>query len=109
MKIMSDTDQGGNDGNWVDDVDLFWIETHGNSEADRRARMLYDIARTDCNDGRDNDGDGLIDDADPACPLTMGQNEHDDPARRRAWIARVLRRTGTTQARPTIKKQMPPG
>lgn len=37
------------------------------------------------------------------------EDEHDDPARRRAWIARVLRRTGTVQVRPTGKKQMPPG
>ncbi len=37
------------------------------------------------------------------------EDEHDDPARRRAWVARVLRRTGTTQVRQTFRKQMPPG
>ena len=39
---IRDSDQGGDDRNWVDNVDLFWIETHGNHEADGRARMLYD-------------------------------------------------------------------
>lgn len=37
------------------------------------------------------------------------EDEHDDPARRRAWIARVLRRPGTAQGRPPAKKQLPPG
>jgi CBS domain containing-hemolysin-like protein len=36
------------------------------------------------------------------------EDEHDDPARRRAWIARVLRRPGANQPRPPIKKQLPP-
>ena len=28
------SDQGGDDVHWVDDVDIFWIETHGGHEAD---------------------------------------------------------------------------
>jgi hypothetical protein len=43
---IRDADKGGDDVNWVDDVDLFWIETHGNHEADGRARLLYDTAQT---------------------------------------------------------------
>jgi hypothetical protein len=39
---LRDTDQGGDDRNWVDNVDLFWIETHGNRTADGQARMLFD-------------------------------------------------------------------
>src|SRR3954464_2617166 len=27
---IRDSDQGGNDVDWVDNVDIFWIETHGN-------------------------------------------------------------------------------
>lgn len=38
---IRDTDQGGDDVNWVDDVDLFWIMTHGNHEPDGQARLLY--------------------------------------------------------------------
>jgi len=44
---IRDVDRGGSDRQWVDDVDLFWIETHGGSEADGRARLLYDIARSE--------------------------------------------------------------
>ncbi|MES2760450.1 MAG: DUF6345 domain-containing protein [Pseudomonadota bacterium] len=43
---IRDADKGGDDVHWVDDVDLFWIETHGNHEADGRARLLYDTAQT---------------------------------------------------------------
>lgn len=43
---IRDTDQGGDDRNWVDNVDLFWILTHGNHEADGRARMLYNTPQT---------------------------------------------------------------
>jgi hypothetical protein len=42
---IRDSDAGGDDLNWVDNVDLFWIETHGNHTADGQARMLYDTAR----------------------------------------------------------------
>jgi hypothetical protein len=44
---IRDTDSGGggDDSHWVDDVDLFWIETHGNHTADGQARMLYDTQR----------------------------------------------------------------
>src|SRR5688572_11089657 len=35
---------------------------------------------TDCTDGQDNDGDGLIDQADPGCPLNGGQLEYPDPS-----------------------------
>jgi hypothetical protein len=40
---IRDTDQGGDDVNWVDDVDLFFITTHGNHESDGQARLLYDV------------------------------------------------------------------
>ena len=39
---IRDSNQGGDDANWVDDVDIFWIETHGNHEDDGRARVLCD-------------------------------------------------------------------
>jgi hypothetical protein len=42
---IRDTDQGGDDRNWVDNVDIFWIEAHGNRTSDGQARMLYDIDR----------------------------------------------------------------
>jgi hypothetical protein len=44
---IRDTDSGGggDDVHWVDNVDLFWIETHGNHTADGQARMLYGTAR----------------------------------------------------------------
>lgn len=41
---IRDSDQGGDDAHWVDDVDLFWIETHGNHE-NGQARLLYDTPR----------------------------------------------------------------
>ncbi|MFC5509836.1 DUF6345 domain-containing protein [Massilia jejuensis] len=44
---IRDVDQGGADRSWVDDVDLYWQETHGGHEADGRARMLYDAPRTE--------------------------------------------------------------
>jgi hypothetical protein len=40
---IRDSDQGGNDADWVDNVDIFWIETHGNHTADGQARMLFDV------------------------------------------------------------------
>lgn len=43
---IRDRDQGGDDAAWVDNVDIFWIETHGNHEADGRARLLYDTPQT---------------------------------------------------------------
>jgi hypothetical protein len=43
---IRDTDKGGQDRSYVDDVDLFWIETHGGCEPDGQARMLYDTAQT---------------------------------------------------------------
>lgn len=42
---IRDSDQGGDDDNWVDNVDIFWIEAHGNHTSDGQALMLYDIAR----------------------------------------------------------------
>ena len=39
---VRDTDQGGDDRTYADNVDLFWIETHGNHESDGQARMLFD-------------------------------------------------------------------
>jgi hypothetical protein len=33
---IRDTDQGGDDRDYVDNVDIFWIETHGNHESDGR-------------------------------------------------------------------------
>jgi hypothetical protein len=44
---IRDTDKGGSDSSWVDNVDLFFIVTHGNHEPDGQARMLYDIPHTD--------------------------------------------------------------
>jgi hypothetical protein len=41
---IQDTDSGGDDRNWFDNVDISWIETHGNHTNDGQARMLYDIA-----------------------------------------------------------------
>ncbi len=35
--------------------------------------------QTDCTDGTDNDGDGLIDDADPGCPWNQNVMEWPDP------------------------------
>jgi MYXO-CTERM domain-containing protein len=35
---------------------------------------------TACTDGQDNDGDGVIDGADPDCNINGGQSEHDWPA-----------------------------
>lgn len=43
---IRDNDRGGADRSWVDDVDLFWIETHGNHTADGQALMLYDTPQT---------------------------------------------------------------
>ncbi len=43
---IRDSDQGGDDRSYVDDVDLFYIETHGNHESDGQARMLYDTPQT---------------------------------------------------------------
>ena len=43
---IRDTDQGGDDRTYADNVDLFWIETHGGHEANGQARMLYDTAQT---------------------------------------------------------------
>jgi hypothetical protein len=40
---LEDTGSGGDDLNFADDVDLFWIETHGNHTADGQARLLYDV------------------------------------------------------------------
>src|SRR5205814_10279747 len=37
-------------------------------------------AKNDCNDGIDNDGDGLIDEADPGCAFNMGRTEAPNPA-----------------------------
>ncbi|HSM84580.1 MAG TPA: DUF6345 domain-containing protein, partial [Candidatus Limnocylindrales bacterium] len=34
---IRDSDQGGDDQHWVDNVDIFWIDTHGNHEADGQA------------------------------------------------------------------------
>ena len=39
---LRDSDKGGDDRNWADDVDLFWIETHGNHDAAGHAVLLYD-------------------------------------------------------------------
>lgn len=43
---IRDVNQGGDDINWVDAVDIFWIDTHGNHTADGQARLLYDTAHT---------------------------------------------------------------
>jgi hypothetical protein len=43
---IRDSDQGGSDASWVDNVDLFWIETHGTNQ-NGQAIMLYDTPHTD--------------------------------------------------------------
>ena len=42
---LRDSDQGGDDRNMVDNVDIFWIETHGNNN-NGAPLMLYDTPRT---------------------------------------------------------------
>lgn len=42
---IRDNDRGGSDVSWVDDVDLFWIEAHGNNSGGQ-ALMLYDTPQT---------------------------------------------------------------
>src|SRR5262245_41916497 len=37
------------------------------------------VAKTECNDGVDNDADGLVDDQDPGCEYNHGAAEHPDP------------------------------
>lgn len=44
---IRDSDQGGDDIHWVDDVDIFWIDTHGNHTTDGQALLLYDTQQTD--------------------------------------------------------------
>ncbi len=44
---IRDSDRGGDDVHWVDNVDIFWIETHGNHTGDGQALMLYDNPHTD--------------------------------------------------------------
>ena len=51
---IRDTDQGGDDTSWVDDVDLFFITTHGNHEPDGQARLLYDVPKRGTADSRVN-------------------------------------------------------
>jgi hypothetical protein len=41
---IRDVDQGGDDVHWVDNVDIFWIETHGNRTSDGEVALLYDSA-----------------------------------------------------------------
>jgi len=43
---IRDSDGGGDDRSYVDNVDLFWIETHGNHTADGQALMIYDTPQT---------------------------------------------------------------
>ena len=43
---IRDSDKGGDDRSYVDNVDLFWIETHGNRTSDGQARMLFDTAQS---------------------------------------------------------------
>jgi hypothetical protein len=43
---IRDNDQGGSDKAFADDVDLFWIETHGGHDANGRARLLYDTPKS---------------------------------------------------------------
>lgn len=43
---VRDDDRGGQDRDWVDDVDLFWIEAHGNRTSDGQAQMLFDTPQT---------------------------------------------------------------
>ncbi len=42
---IRDNDRGGDDVSWVDDVDLFWIEAHGNNSGGQ-ALMLFDTPQT---------------------------------------------------------------
>ncbi|MCZ8360877.1 MAG: DUF6345 domain-containing protein [Microcystis sp. LE19-388.1G] len=43
---IRDSDRGGDDVHWVDNVDIFWIETHGNHTTDGQAVMVYDTPHT---------------------------------------------------------------
>jgi hypothetical protein len=43
---LRDDNQGGDDANYADNVDLFFIMTHGGHESDGQARMLYDTPQT---------------------------------------------------------------
>ena len=43
---IRDSDQGGDDRNFADNVDLLWIETHDEHESNGQARMLFDTAHT---------------------------------------------------------------
>ena len=42
---LQDVDAGGDDRSWADNVDVFWIETHGNHTASGEAQLLYDVPR----------------------------------------------------------------
>lgn len=44
---IRDDDQGGDDANWVDNVDLFWIETHGSRTSDGQTTLFYDTPRNE--------------------------------------------------------------
>ena len=44
---IRDTDFGGDDRNWVDDVDIFWMETHGNHDDASHAILLYDTPHSE--------------------------------------------------------------
>jgi hypothetical protein len=44
---LKDTGFGGDDRNFADKVDLFWIETHGSQNSSGQASLLYDTPRND--------------------------------------------------------------
>jgi hypothetical protein len=46
-KDLRDSDAGGADIEGADEVDVFWIETHGNHKSDGQARLLFDVPRDD--------------------------------------------------------------
>jgi Family of unknown function (DUF6345) len=43
---IRDSDQGGDDSTYVDTVDLFWIETHGNHTSDGQVFLRFDTPQT---------------------------------------------------------------
>jgi hypothetical protein len=43
---LRDVNHGGDDVEWVDNVDLFWIETHGGQDPNGQPELVYDTPQT---------------------------------------------------------------
>jgi hypothetical protein len=54
-----------------------------------------------CNDGKDNDGDGLIDMADPGCSSKTDNDEYNAPANHAPVVAAVFAPVSTPEDNPT--------